>query len=214
MHVRLTRACRSNIKNSAVRIIFRILTVSHRSSTCITDESERYRDLLRRRDEEIKVIKEQTDMTVLEAQKLASVAATYEAQIEALHQELESAQQAVSALDEQKQENMFLKETIDRMRYDMDEMRTSSGGGPGSGAASIRGSVSKSLGAELLGKMKWQSEEDVEYVTSDPEDRLSDEEEEEIEEIVGGDETESEDVIQTIITRTKRVGVFGHVFFF
>ena len=45
--------------------------------TCAQDESERYRDLLRRRDEEIKIIKEQSDMTALEAQKLAGVAATY-----------------------------------------------------------------------------------------------------------------------------------------
>ena len=99
---------------------------------------------------EIKIIKDQSDMTALEAMKLAGVAATYEAQIETLHEELVAAQQTVSALDEQKQENMYLKETIDRMRYDMDEMRTSSVGGSTSGAASVRGSVSKRLGAELI----------------------------------------------------------------
>ena len=148
-------------------------------------------------------------MTTLEAQKIAGVAATYEAQIETLHEELVAAQQTVSALDEQKQENMYLKETIDRMRYDMDEMRTSSVGGSTSGAASVRGSVSKSLGAELLGKMKWQSEGDSEYVTSEPDDQRDKEEEEEIEEIIGGssDETEGEDVIQTIASENVSLAI-------
>ena len=92
----------------------------------------------------------------------------------------------------------MLKETIDRMRFDMDELRNSAFSlekGGGSGTASAHGSVSKSLGAELLSKMKdgnWEMEEEVE---SEPNSL-------EIEVTPEGDETESEDYVQTIITRT------------
>lgn len=91
----------------------------------------------------------------------------------------------------------MLKETIDRMRFEMDEMRNlGAGQGTGSGSASARGSVSKSLGAELLGKMgaQWamDEEEDEEGLDLESEDRQD-------------TEGEEEDVIQTIITRKKRV---------
>lgn len=93
----------------------------------------------------------------------------------------------------------MLKETIDRMRFEMDEMRSlnvmGAGHGSGSGSGSARGSMSKSLGAELLGKMgDWgmDDEEEEEGLDLDAED--------------GQDtEGEEEDVIQTIITRKKRV---------
>lgn len=92
----------------------------------------------------------------------------------------------------------MLKETIDRMRFEMDEMRNLSvmGAGTGSGSGSARGSVSKSLGAELLGKMgaQWgmDAEEEEEGLDFEGEDRQD-------------TEGEEEDVIQTIITRKKRV---------
>lgn len=90
----------------------------------------------------------------------------------------------------------MLKETIDRMRYEMDEMRSLSamGAGTGSGSGSVRGSVSKSLGAELLGKMGagWgMDDEDEDGLDLDDENQDT--------------EGEEEDVIQTIITRKKRV---------
>jgi len=97
----------------------------------------------------------------------------------------------------------MLKETIDRMRFDMDEMRNSAASNHlsqgGSGTSSARGSVSKSLGAELLSKMKdgkWEMEdedgEEEEEVSSHLEMDAEDE------------DTEGEDVVETIITRTKR----------
>ena len=93
----------------------------------------------------------------------------------------------------------MLKETIDRMRFEMDELRSAASTGGGSGTASIKGSVSKSLGAELLSKMKegvWDMEDDVEG--HDETVRVD-------ESHVEDEDTEGEDVIQTIITRTKRV---------
>ncbi|EGO24332.1 hypothetical protein SERLADRAFT_361453 [Serpula lacrymans var. lacrymans S7.9] len=168
-------------------------------------ESERYRNTLRRRDQEIKDHQEAAALQVLEAHKYAKEHDNYEERIAHLENELEITQQAHAQLDEQKQENLMLKETIDRMRYDMDEMRNSATNatqGGSSAGSSAANSISKSLGAELLGKMgnsRWG---------------LKDEGEETIEEGDSGevemdddDDTEGEeeeDVIQTIITRKKR----------
>ncbi|KAI6025457.1 hypothetical protein EDC04DRAFT_241236 [Pisolithus marmoratus] len=161
-------------------------------------ESERYRNTLRRRDQELKDLQDISSLQTLESQKWAREHDSYESRIAALEAELELAQQAHAQLEEQKQENLMLKETIDRMRFEMDEMRSlhgSSGVGAGGGSqgGSHPGSVSKSLGAELLGKMgpHWGMDED---------DGSGDEGLEEGEDTEG----EEEDVIERIITRKKR----------
>ena len=159
-------------------------------------ESERYRNTLRRRDQELKDLQDASALQALEAQKYLREHDSYEERLAHLEAELSHAQQAYVQLDEQKQENLMLKETIDRMRFEMDEMRNLSvGQGSGSGAGSARGSMSKSLGAELLGKIgdQWGMDE---------------EEEDEVLDLVGDDQQDTEgeeDVIQTIITRKKRV---------
>ncbi|KAH9902726.1 hypothetical protein C8Q73DRAFT_785370 [Cubamyces lactineus] len=162
-------------------------------------ESERYRNQLRRRDQEIKDLQDAAQLQAIETQKWLREQANYEDRIAAMESELIMAQQAQAQLDEQKQENMLLKETIDRMRFDMDELRNSASGleKGGSGTASAHGSISKSLGAELLSKMKdgkWDMDDEVE---EDPSSF-------ELDVDADDDETESEDVVQTIITRTKR----------
>ncbi|KAL4064609.1 hypothetical protein J3A83DRAFT_4273272 [Scleroderma citrinum] len=156
-------------------------------------ESERCRNTIRRRDQELKDLQDAAALHALEAQKWARELESYEGRIFALEGDLALAQQAHAQLDEQKQENLMLKETIDRMRFEMDEMRNNASGlgnGGGSRGSSQRGSVSKSLGAELLGKMgpQWEMEDD----DSDGEEFEAD------------DDTEGEDVIQTIITRKLR----------
>ncbi|KAH7921586.1 hypothetical protein BV22DRAFT_1122039 [Leucogyrophana mollusca] len=169
-------------------------------------ESERYRNHLRRRDESIKDYADAAALHVLEAAKWDREHERYEERLAHAAGELAVAQQAHAQLDEQKQENLMLKETIDRMRYDMDEMRSAAsavgGGGPGSGASSAANSMSKSLGAELMGKMGaagWGMEDEGEE--EDAEEGGAEEGEESEGE---GTEGEEEDVIQTIITRKKR----------
>ncbi|KAF9223815.1 hypothetical protein BS17DRAFT_753885 [Gyrodon lividus] len=166
-------------------------------------ESERCRNTIRRRDQELKDLRDAAALQALEAQKYMREHDSYEERLAQLESELVHAQQAHAQLDEQKQENLMLKETIDRMRFEMDEMRSlgapGAGPGGGSGTGSVRGSVSKSLGAELLGRMgaQWGMEEEEE-----------EEEEDESLELDGEDgrgmDGEEEDVIQTIITRKKR----------
>ncbi|KAJ7109058.1 hypothetical protein C8R43DRAFT_181879 [Mycena crocata] len=170
--------------------------------------AEKYRNDLREREETVRSLREAQGLTSIEVSRYTREHETHENRIAVLEGELAIAQHAHEQLDEQKQENMMLKETIDRMRFDLDEMRNNSAGGAmggSSGASSAPGSVSKSLGAELLGKMgKWGGLESEEE---------EDEEQEEKKAGVGAgtstpdgddDDTEGEDVIQTIITRKKR----------
>lgn len=149
---------------------------------------------------------------------------TYEERIALLQEDLSAAQGVYVQLDEQKQENLLLKETIDRMRFEMDEMRANAAlgllplGGANASTSTVN-TISKSLGAELMGKMKWDEGDE------EGEDGEQDEEEEEVEEgltldseksegddsvtVFEGDEDDEddEDVIQTIITRKKRVSI-------
>ncbi|KAF9463946.1 hypothetical protein BDZ94DRAFT_1257839 [Collybia nuda] len=159
--------------------------------------AERVRDDLRQRDEALRRQSDAAALHDLENQKWAQEHEALEARITYLETELSIAQQAHAQLDEQKQENMLLKETIDRMRFDMDEMRSNAVAATGgSGQSSATNSVSKSLGAELLGKMKggWGMD-DEEEESGDSSTIVIDDEE----------DTESEDVIQTIITRKRKV---------
>lgn len=131
------------------------------------------------------------------------------------------AQGVYAQLDEQKQENLLLKETIDRMRFEMDEMRGSAaalgagGGGGGGGGTSAGNTISKSLGAELMGKLKWEEEGSEGEEDEDERDRsmetVSEGEGSSVTAVEFDDEgDEDEDVIQTIITRKKRVSVLSH----
>lgn len=96
----------------------------------------------------------------------------------------------------QKQENVFLKETIDRLRYDLDEIRAShaaeSAKGGSSAPGSAKPSLSRSLGSELLRKLHPHREESV--TESDAETV------EEVSEKMEGTDGD-EDIFQTIITR-------------
>ena len=180
------------------------LVTAHLILAC-AGESERYRNTLRKRDQEIKDFKDAAALQSIENNKWAKEHDNYEERLAHLEAELAIAQQAHAQLDEQKQENLMLKETIDRMRFDMDEMRnsaTSAAMGGSSGGSSAPSSVSKSLGAELLGKMKggWGMEEDGEEEEEGDVDGFGD-----LEVEGDSDGTEGEDVIQTIITRKKRV---------
>jgi hypothetical protein len=122
----------------------------------------------------------------------------YEDRIALLERDLEVLSVAQAQLDEQKQQNLFLKETIDRVRYEMDEMRNAAPGNiTGSGLSSAANTMSKSLGAELMGKMKFDMDtDDLEEGDTAVEDEDKTEGEEE------------EDVVQTIITKRKRVWIF------
>lgn len=96
------------------------------------------------------------------------------------------------------------------MRFDMDELRMKADGGGGmhsgssGGVPSNQNSISKSLGLEILrmNNGRWigeEGDEAEEEADADVEDKTAVGDEEE------SDGTEGEDVIQTIITKRKRV---------
>jgi len=183
-------------------------------------ESEKYRNLLRSRDQEIKDYQEAATLQNIEINKYIKEHDNYEERIAILEGELSIAQQAHAQLDEQKQENLMLKETIDRMRYDMDEMRNNAasaamGGTGSSGQSSAANTMSKSLGAELLGQMtgaQWEKMKGTQWGIEDENGEDGGEGESESGQVIAldseGEETEGEDVVQTIITRKKRVSLF------
>ena len=161
-----------------------------------TAESEKYRNSLRRKDQERKELEESAQLHQIEVQKWVQQREALEATHLITEKELAIARQAQAELEDQKQENLVLKETIDRLRFDLDELRTrehTGSGGP-SATTSQFGSVSKSLGAELMNR--WES------LAPDDEDTENVEDEEEDEEDT---DTDGEEMIQTIITRKKRV---------
>ena len=166
--------------------------------TARIEESQRYREIVVGRDNEIQQLKESTGLQALELKKWEDEQDHWLGQMKGLQDELAAAQKTQAALEEQKQENMMLKEVIDRMRFELEEMRAASNSGlTANGGASARGTISKSLGAELLKKLEngiWDGEERHEVEVQQEEDSE------------GGD-TEGEDIVQTIITRTKRVSV-------
>ncbi|KAK2459883.1 hypothetical protein APHAL10511_008083 [Amanita phalloides] len=168
--------------------------------------SEKYRDDLRIREEFIRTLREAATMHELEVGKWAREEQSYEDRIAHLETELGVAQQAHAQLDEQKQENLLLKETIDRMRFEMDEMRSGLQAGMQLGVVGLPGSgrstISKSLGDELADKMKWEMGEEANEAS-----REGDEEEEDglsFNSETAVDESGEEDVIETIITKRKR----------
>ena len=150
---RRTLVCKDNIKNNAVCFLYSLLHCYLLIARLAA--SEKYRDDLRQREELIRNLREAASLHEVENAKWAKEHENYENRITALENELAIAQQAHAQLDEQKQENLLLKETIDRMRFDMDEMRSSAVAVTGgSGQSSAANTMSKSLGAELLGQTK------------------------------------------------------------
>lgn len=111
----------------------------------------------------------------------------------ATEQELAIARQAQAELEDQKQENLVLKETIDRLRFDLDEIRTREAQGTGGAHPTPSGSIGrKTLGDELIKSWNAMADEGQEEVNEQAEDEAD-------------SSTDGEEMIQTIITRKKRV---------
>jgi len=158
--------------------------------------SENYRNDLRDRELQLRSTTETLKLTELEKDKLEIERIKYEERINQLDAEVANAQSAFASLEEQKHENLLLKETIDRLRFEIDELRNASTSGVTDGQASAAASISRSLGAELAGKLKFGEDEQTDNESTT--ETIVEEEE-----VVT--EGEEDDVIQTIITRRKRV---------
>lgn len=104
--------------------------------------------------------------------------------------------QAANELDEQKQENLLLKETIDRMRYDLDALRAGMGPSADGRQAQGDGTLSRSLANEIREGFERRERE-----------REKEEEEEAAEGIVveeGEGEGSDDGYIETTITTSRK----------
>lgn len=123
---------------------------------------------------------------------------------------------AEDALDEQRQQNMELKETIDRLRFDLDGLRThakalenaksgslgDSSGGAGSANGSLPGSMSRNLGREIAQQLN-DIRKNEEFQGREGEE-IS---EEELEEGESHDDSIDKYIEQVFVTRTRRIKV-------
>ncbi|GAA5922288.1 uncharacterized protein JCM15063_003247 [Sporobolomyces koalae] len=159
------------------------------TETC--EEAERLRTLVAEMRRDYRAAEDSIQGHALQIQHFERDRELLQQGINKLEEDLEVARKAQDALDEQKQENLVLKETIDRLRFDLDEMRAANrkSGFLEPGATAISGSPGKSLGGSLsrsLGKelgTQLETEEDGES---------SEEEETEI-----GEEGEDEIIVTT-----------------
>nr|XP_019005016.1 uncharacterized protein I203_01860 [Kwoniella mangroviensis CBS 8507]OCF68477.1 hypothetical protein I203_01860 [Kwoniella mangroviensis CBS 8507] len=120
------------------------------------DEAQRLRDMLRDRDDEIRSLEEDVQAHAADEEKFNREVQALESEVKRLESDLSVARQAESHLDVQKQENLALKETIDRMRFDLDEARAQAANAAGSSGhrvqasgSSAGGTLSRNLGDEL-----------------------------------------------------------------
>jgi dynactin complex subunit len=161
-------------------------------------ESEKYRDALRQKDEELKELARQSIRNAHDAEQRDQNRMANETRISQLEEELIAMREAEGNLDLQKAENLLLKETIDRLRFELDELTNNATTGSASiGPASHTGTVSKSLGAELSRiQQQYESETAVSETA--------------LESISGESTGGEEEEIKTIIRRKR---VYSHISF-
>ncbi|KIK69591.1 hypothetical protein GYMLUDRAFT_212220 [Collybiopsis luxurians FD-317 M1] len=170
-----------------------------------TSLSERYRGDLRNREDTIRTLREQSALQDLEIGKMTEREKEWEDRVAKLEREVEKAQEGYSELVQQKTENVLLKETIDRLKFEIDDMRGAMNSGlgtfgiPGSGASSRANTISKSLGAELQSQLEKEERERAEKDGGDD----TEGEDTVVEEVVD-DNDEEGNFITTIIKRTRR----------
>ncbi|KAG8849946.1 hypothetical protein FRB91_009475 [Serendipita sp. 411] len=168
---------------------------------------EKNKYTIRSRDNEIRDLEHKLETVEYEFEKTRGEQTVAEEQIRQLQTELSKANEVHTQFLNQKQENLVLKETIDRLRYDLDDLRsahaTDSTRGGSSGPASAAPSLSRTLGSELLRRLNPQQEEGA-ADGSDSDATV----EETVEEKTENTDEEGE-VFQTIITRKRKIASKG-----
>ncbi|GAA5951496.1 hypothetical protein JCM21900_001584 [Sporobolomyces salmonicolor] len=160
-----------------------------RNYTTTCEEAERLRTLVAETRRENRAAEEAMQNHALQVQQFDRDRELLQQAITKLEEDLLVARRAQDSLDDQKQENLMLKETIDRLRFDLDEMRVASRksgsldngspGDPNSPAKSLAASISKSLGREIANRMAEQEEE-----SDSEEGEETEEEDEEVDDII------------------------------
>ena len=116
--------------------------------------------------------------------------------------DLELAQQVYTVLDEQKSENLLLKETIDRLKFEMDEMRSNAATAlehSKDGSTGNAASVGRTLGAEMV-----RAGVDPNGDPSLPPKQEEESGDETIVDEIINQESDDDEFIQTVITKTRK----------
>ncbi|KAG8813520.1 hypothetical protein FRC17_001541 [Serendipita sp. 399] len=166
-------------------------------------ELDKQKTIIHNRESEIRDLEHQLEIVEHEVDKGKGEQAVNEEQIRRLQAEVAQANEVHAQLLSQKQENQVLKETIDRLRYDLDDLRSAhandSTRGGSSGPASAMPSLTRTLGSELLRRLNPQ-QENAAADGSDSDATVEETVEEKVENTDG-----EEDVFQTIITRKRKI---------
>ncbi|WAR60435.1 hypothetical protein PtB15_9B374 [Puccinia triticina] len=114
-------------------------------------ESEKLRTQLNLKEEELRCTNRSIQSHASEVKKWELDRQMREEHIKNLNMELQELQTTREILEEQKQANLDLKATIDRLKYELDEQRTRNAGSSvaDSRPTSIAGSLSQNLGEEF-----------------------------------------------------------------
>ncbi|GAA5873102.1 hypothetical protein JCM3774_000342 [Rhodotorula dairenensis] len=144
--------------------------VMKRSYTSTCEEADRLRALVADLRRENRNSEEAIQGHSLQVQEFERDHQRLQQAVEKLEGELAAARQAQDALDDQKQENLMLKETIDKLRFEIEEMRSvgprsaflESGQNLLSPSKSLAATISRSIGREIATHMTSDDEDDSE----------------------------------------------------
>ncbi|GAA5837378.1 hypothetical protein JCM9279_005668 [Rhodotorula babjevae] len=145
-----------------------------RNYTATCEEAERLRTLVAETRRDNRAAEEAMQSHALQVQQFEHDRELLQQAIARLEADLADARRAQDSLDDQKQENLLLKETIDKLRFEIEEMRSvgrksgfldGGSAGPGGAFASPRktldDSINKSLGREIASQMAAQQENEM-----------------------------------------------------
>ncbi|BGO94729.1 hypothetical protein NBRC10512_007324 [Rhodotorula toruloides] len=139
-----------------------------RNYTATCEEAERLRALVAETRRENRAAEEAIQNHGLQIQQFERDRELLQQAVNKLEEDLVVARRAQDSLDEQKQENLLLKETIDKLRFEIEEMRVvgrKSGFLDNSSAlaspakASLGDSINRSLGREIATQLSEQDSE-------------------------------------------------------
>ncbi|GAA6053438.1 hypothetical protein JCM3770_005166 [Rhodotorula araucariae] len=152
------------------------------TSTC--EEAERLRTLVAETRRENRAAEEAMQNHTLQVQQFERDRELLQQAIAKLEEDLVVARRAQDTLDDQKQENLLLKETIDKLRFEIEEMHSMGpksgfldvghGAGIASPSKTLADSMSKSLGREIASQMSAQDGESSEGDGTAGEDDVDD----------------------------------------
>lgn len=148
--------------------------IKQKYEDCLS-ELDKQRSQLRTRDEEMRYANQAIQNHASDHRKWDSERKFMEEHIQKMTLERNAMQHATTILEEQKQANIELKSTIDRLKHELDEQRTinSSSSVLGSRPNSLAGTVGQTFGDELKKAMEsgeYDQEDDASDTTEDGRD--------------------------------------------